>query len=282
MGIYDQALWLVSRGGQTFMTVRGLEFWGHHVNLVALLFVPFYWLGAGPAFLYVVQSTVLGLGALPVYLIARDRFARPWIGLTFAVAFLLYAPIQFISGANFHPEALVVTPFLFAWWFAMRRSWGWFFVCVGLALSTREDTAMAVFVLGFVLLVRNWRSEDRVDRRMAVGTMVLGAFWYVFCTQFVIPHFNGGQQPFYLESFYGSYGGSMPEIADDDAAPPRSPGQRRHPARPHPLLPRPAAAVRRPAARRAAGAADGRAPADRQRHRGQPLRPHRSATSTRR
>ena len=125
----------------------------------------------------------------------------------------MYAPIQLISWANFHPEALVITPFLFAWWFAMRRSWGWFFVFVGLALSTREDTAMAVFVLGFVLLVRNWRSEDRVDRRMAVGTMVLGAIWYLFCTQLVIPHFNGGQQPFYLESFYGSYGGSMPEIA---------------------------------------------------------------------
>ena len=106
------------------MTVRGLEFWGHHLNLVALLFAPFYWLGAGPAFLYIVQAFVLGLGALPVYLIARDRFGRPWVGLTFAVAYLMYAPIQWITWANFHPEALVITPFLFAWWFAMRRRVG--------------------------------------------------------------------------------------------------------------------------------------------------------------
>ena len=41
MGIYDQGFWLVSQGGQSFVTVRGLEFWGHHVNLVVLLFVPF-------------------------------------------------------------------------------------------------------------------------------------------------------------------------------------------------------------------------------------------------
>jgi hypothetical protein len=26
MGIYDQGFWLVSRGGQSFMTVRGMEF----------------------------------------------------------------------------------------------------------------------------------------------------------------------------------------------------------------------------------------------------------------
>ncbi len=186
MGIYDQGFWLVSRGGQSFMTVRGLEFWGQHINLVALLYVPFYWLGAGPAFLYVAQAIVLGLGALPVYLIARDRFHRPWVGLAFAVVFLMYAPIQWISWANFHPEALVITPFLFGWWFAMHKRWGWFFVFIGLALATREDTAMAVFMLGIVLLVMNWRGS-RIDRRMAIGTMVLGVVWYLITTQLLIP-----------------------------------------------------------------------------------------------
>jgi uncharacterized membrane protein len=212
LGIYDQGYWLVSRGGETFMTVRGLEFWGQHINLVALLYVPFYWLGAGPAFLYISQAIVLGLGALPVYLIARDRFHRPWIGLTFAVAFLMYAPIQWISWANYHPEALVITPFLFAWWFSMHKRWGWFFVFIGLALATREDTAMAVFMLGIVLLVMNWRGS-RLDRRMAIGTMVLGVLWYLITTQLLIPWANDGRQPFYLEYFYGSYGGSIPEIA---------------------------------------------------------------------
>jgi hypothetical protein len=55
MGIYDQGSgWC--RAGQSFMTVRGMEFWGHHLNLVVLAFVPFYWLGAGPSFLYVAQA----------------------------------------------------------------------------------------------------------------------------------------------------------------------------------------------------------------------------------
>ena len=214
LGIYDQGFWLVSRGGQSFVTVRGLEFWGHHVNVVALLFAPFYWLGAGPSFLYVVQAFVLGLGALPVYLIATDRFQRPWIGLTFAVAFLMYAPVQWITSANFHPEALVVTPLLFAWFFARRRSWGWYFVALGLALSTREDVALAVFMLGIVLAVLYWRSDERRDRYVAFGTMFIGVAWYLICTQLAIPYFNDGRQPFYLEYFYGSYGGTFPEIAE--------------------------------------------------------------------
>jgi uncharacterized membrane protein len=214
MGIYDQGFWLVSRGGQSFVTVRGMEFWGHHVNLIVLAFVPFYWLGAGPAFLVVAQAAALGAGAIPTYLIARDRFSRPWLGLLFAVVYLMYAPIQWISSANFHPEALVITPFLFAWWFAQRRRWTACFVALVVALSTREDAALAVVVLG-VVLWWSWlgaRGSAR-DRRMALTAAGLGALWYVVATRLVIPHFNDGKQPFYIGYFYGNYGDSLPAIA---------------------------------------------------------------------
>ena len=48
MGIYDQAIWLLSRFKDPFVTVRGLEYFGHHVNPITVLFVPAYCLGAGP------------------------------------------------------------------------------------------------------------------------------------------------------------------------------------------------------------------------------------------
>src|SRR3954449_4605326 len=64
LGIYDQAVWLLSRFHDPFVTVRGLEFFGHHVNPIVLLFVPFYWLGAGPLFLLSVQVVVQASGAI--------------------------------------------------------------------------------------------------------------------------------------------------------------------------------------------------------------------------
>jgi uncharacterized membrane protein len=213
MGIYDQAIWLVSRGGNTFMSVRGLDVWGHHVNLIFYAFVPFYWLGAGPSFLYVAQATSLALGAAPVYLIARDKFKNPWMGFVFAVVFLMYAPMQWISWAMFHPEALVITPFLYAWWFASKERWGWFLAMVLLALSTREDTALAVFMLGIVLMVA-MRSAPNYRRvvKMSLGVMGLGVVWYFVATKLVIPHFNDGKEPFYITYFYGNYGSTTPQI----------------------------------------------------------------------
>ena len=214
--IYDQAIWLVSRGEQTFMTVRGMDVWGHHLNLVFFLFAPAYWLGAGPEFLYVVQNFVIALAALPIYLIAKQRFGRPSIGLLFAVAYLMYAPIQWISWINFHPEALCIAPFMFAWWFALNRRWRWFFVSVFCVVMMREDAALAVIMLGVVLAVTNWRSVTRQrDLQIAAATVAFGIGWYLMATQLVIPHFNDGSQAFYLEYFYGDWGGSLGGIAEN-------------------------------------------------------------------
>ena len=212
MSIYDQGFWLVSHGS-SWMTSRGLDFWGHHVNPIALVFAPAYWLGAGPTFLYVVQAIVLALGAWPVYLIARDAIKTPWMGLVFAVVYLMYAPVQWISWAMFHPEALVITPFLFAWWFATKERWLPYFVMVVLCLMMREDVALAVIMLGLVLFVFHRNAPDR--RRvnlMAGATVVLGVVWYLVATQFIIRHFNDGQDPFYITYFYGHYGDSASEV----------------------------------------------------------------------
>ena len=205
MGIYDQAFWLVSRG-KSWITVRGIDMWGHHINLIAFAYAPFYWLGAGPSFLYVSQAVALGAGAIPVYLIACDRLKSNWIAAFFAFAYLMYAPIQWIAWANYHPEALVITPMLFAWWFATRRNWGWCFGAVAVALSTREDAALAIFMMGLVLLATMWRGADvtRHDRRMAMVVSAMGVAWYLICMRLVIPHFNRGQQPFYIDYFYGN------------------------------------------------------------------------------
>src|SRR5205085_6665980 len=81
LGIYDQGIWLLSRFKDPFITIRGLEFFGHHMNPALLLFVPAYWLGAGPHFLLVAQVLAQASGAFAIYLLARDRLADRWLAV---------------------------------------------------------------------------------------------------------------------------------------------------------------------------------------------------------
>src|SRR5580698_5494465 len=89
MGLYDQGIWLVSRFKVPFDTIRGLDFFAHHVNVVTLLIVPFYWLGAGPHFLYLIETIWMAMGAVPLWLFARDRLENEWLALGLSAAFLL-------------------------------------------------------------------------------------------------------------------------------------------------------------------------------------------------
>jgi uncharacterized membrane protein len=203
MGIYDQAIWLLSQFETPFVTVRGLHYFGHHVNAVTVLFVPFYWLGAGPMFLYLAETAFIAAGAIPIWLLGRDRLANPWIALGPAVAYLLYPTLQWINWWHFHPDALIVAPLLFAYWLATRQRWGWFAVAVAVTLSCKEDAALAVFGLGVLLVLR---------RRWRVGALTAAAgLIYFQIAGWAIRHANGGLAALYAESFPG-YGDSLVSV----------------------------------------------------------------------
>jgi uncharacterized membrane protein len=231
MGLYDQGIWLLSRFKDPFVTIRGLHFFQHHVNLVTVAFVPAYWLGAGPTFLYLVETVWMALGAVPVFLLARDRLRSGWLAVAVAGCFLLYPSLEWINWWHFHPDALIITPLLFAWWLATgssggparrspgppRRRWGWFAVAVAVALACKEDAALAVLMLGLVLAVRP--GAGRPERRAGLLTAAAGAGWFLLATKVVIPAAGGGDGPFYQELFPG-FGDSLGQIVWTMAAHP--------------------------------------------------------------
>jgi uncharacterized membrane protein len=204
MGIYDQAIWLMSRFHQPFDTVRGLNYFGFHVNVISFALVPFYWLGAGPHFLYLVETLALAAGAIPLWLLARDRLADPWLALGPAAAYLLFPSIEWINWWHFHPDALAITPLFFAWWFATRRQWPWFWAMAALALSCKEDVALALAAMGVAVALR-------YGRRAGAWAAAVGVAWFAVCTRVVIPHYDGGQQAFYAD-FFPTLGRSLPQV----------------------------------------------------------------------
>jgi uncharacterized membrane protein len=211
LGLNDQAIWLLAHG-HMFDTVRGLDVFGHHVTPAYLLFVPFYWLGAGPHFINLVMVVVLALGAVPVFLLAREWFRNEWHAVVPAVAFLLHFTNQWMLQETFHPEVMAITPFLFAYLAATRERWRAMALWLVLAVAWKEDVALAAMMLGLLLVWRGWRGGHHNQRRVGVATALAGLAWFVICIRLIIPAFS--PEGVLYEQLYGDLGNSPVELAD--------------------------------------------------------------------
>ena len=172
--------------------------------MITFLFVPFYWLGAGPHFLYLVETLWLAVGAVPIWLLARDRLENPWTALPLVAAYLLYPSLEWINWWHFHPDALAITPLLFAYWLATRRRWTWFAIAAGLAVFCKEDAALSVLMLGLLVA---WKMQ----RRPGIVTAALAAGWFLVATRVIIPAANGVGT--FYESYFAGFGNGSSEIA---------------------------------------------------------------------
>ncbi len=202
LGIYDQATWLLAHG-RSFMTMRGLDVFGHHGTFVLYVFAPFYWLGGGTRSLLAAQITSQVCGAVALYLLARDiipsRLAR-WAGSGLAIVYLLHPTSGWLVWEYFHPDAFAIGPMLLAYWAARTKRWPLFWVNAAIALACKEDVALSLALLGVVLVVRG-------ERRRGAGVAVGATGWYLFVTKLLLP-WRSAYGAFYEQSFFPSELGS--------------------------------------------------------------------------
>jgi uncharacterized membrane protein len=204
LGIYDQAIWLLSRARDPFITVRGLEAFGHHVNVILLMLAPFYRLGGGPHLLLFVQVAAQASGAFAVFLLARDRIADRWLAAALGVVYLLHPTSQWLVWEFFHPDAVAIGPLLFAYWASRERRWSWFAFAALVAVMCKEDVALVLVIMGLLVA---WRGDRRIGFGVSAGSLAL----YVVATRVVIPWQNG-IGPFY-DSFFGTLGSNPLQVA---------------------------------------------------------------------
>jgi uncharacterized membrane protein len=218
LGNVNQALWNTAHGDFLAFTnmapVRNRL--ALHVEPILLLFVPFYWAGlGGPRLLLVVQAIIVGLGALPLYLLARDLLSGsrdaerevgsregeskdPTLGgsyslfptpyslllIAFPLAYLLLPALEAAVMYDFHAVTLAPTFLLFAFYFGLKRRPLLFGFFVALALASKEDMGLTVAMLGLFMIVvwRRWR--------WGVATALVGVAWFAIAVFLIQPRFS--------------------------------------------------------------------------------------------
>jgi uncharacterized membrane protein len=170
-GLYDQGIWLLSRGHSPFVTLMGRNLFGDHSSFILLLLVPLYWVFPTTSLLFIVQSVVVALGALPVYWFSRQRLRSEPLAAVMAAVYLMHPAIGWTNLENFHPDAVLGTFVGLAIWAACAGKWRWYWVAVVLALSVKEDVAFVLIPLGLWVALKADKRRGLVTSALSLATM---------------------------------------------------------------------------------------------------------------
>jgi uncharacterized membrane protein len=210
LGNMTQAVWATAHGHPLAVTsLRGdqVSRLGSHVDPLLAAFAPLWWIWPSPSMLLAAQAVAVALGALPVFWLARKHVGSERAALGFALAYLLYPAVEWLTLSEFHPVALACPLLLAAFWYLDEDRLVPFAVFAGIAALTKEEIPLVIAGMGL------WYALSRRRFRAGGAIALLGVVATAISVGLVLPHFNDGASP----EFYGRYaaiGGSPRKILE--------------------------------------------------------------------
>ena len=151
-----------------------------HTNFIAVAFSPVYLALPYTETLLITSMTLLSIGAIPLYLVCRDRTGSKNVSLAVVFSYLLSPGLHAASIVDFNYFVFAVPAILFAFYFMLRRRWVPFWASVAVLLSVREEMCAVVVMLGLYMLF------FQKIRREGLAAVMLGvaAFAFIFLVVF--------------------------------------------------------------------------------------------------
>lgn len=205
LGIFDNGIYLISRGEEPFVAFRGIHIFGDHAAWILYPLALFYKIYPDVRWLFAIQAIALCLGAIPTRSLALQAGLKERQANLMAAVYLLYPLIFNVNLFDFHPEAIALPLLLAAIWAARANRVGGFTLAVIFILGCKAVLSLTVAAMGIWLLV--------FERRRYCGAIALifGVTWFTIATGIIIPHFgDGGPEAVRRYDFLGD---SLPEIA---------------------------------------------------------------------
>ncbi|MNS04197.1 hypothetical protein D3C72_355500 [compost metagenome] len=184
LGIFDQALYLLSRGLPPISTTMGFHILGDHSAFILYPLSVLYAIFPHVGWLFFVQALSLSLSAIPIFRIAlHTGLSHAW-ARTLALSTLLYPSLFNTNLFDFHPEVIALPALLWGCWAALTGRSAPLIVAVLIALSCKEVVSLTVLTMGAWLFLIGKKSYGMLLAGM-------GATWFVVSTRLVIPAFSG-------------------------------------------------------------------------------------------
>lgn len=205
LGIFDQAIYLISQGKEPITTIQGFHILGDHAAWIHYILALPYKIYPSVYWLFIVQSLALALGALPTWYLAIQAGLKESQAMAIVTAYLLY-PVVFNGNLfDFHPEVIAVPLLLSAVLAARLENIAWFCVCIILTLGCKAVLSLTVVSMGI------WLMLFEKKRLCGLLAIIMGSAWFIIATKLIIPAFSGAEAA--AVGRYSYLGNSVFEIA---------------------------------------------------------------------
>ncbi len=208
LGIFDQAVYLISQGQPAFSSLMNFHVLADHAALILYPLSILYKIYPTVYWLLAVQAVALALGAWPTTSLARQAGLKETQAVAMAAVYLLYPLLFNINLFDFHPEVIAVPAILWAILSARLGQLGRFCLAIMIVLACKEVLSLTVAAMGLWLLI--------FDKKRLYGTIALftGVAWFIITTQVIIPFFGSETVTISRHiSRYSYLGSSFPELA---------------------------------------------------------------------
>jgi len=176
LGIFMQILWNTIHGTPFYYTYELLKvpsgnFLALHFAPIIILLVPLYALMPRAETLLVFQSFILGLGAIPLYLLTTKVLNSRVAALGVATAYLLYPPLHGVNWFDFHVEAFIPFLIISLYYSIEYRRIRLIYLFTILALMTITFTPIIIATIMICSLI-----ESRKDPKLRKHLLILLIF----------------------------------------------------------------------------------------------------------
>lgn len=184
LAVNDQLIWYMSKTWRSFSPMYGVNYFFGHFKPILYFFALLYKVRPGPETLLFVQTLLVGVGGIAVYLIAKRR-STEFNGLIVTLAYLFI--ITLISYTSFHTITIAIPFLLWALYFIERGSARMSFLFCALALCCKENVSFVVFALGLYILI--FRKDLKIRKFLGYSLLIFSLLWFYVTIYIIMPLF---------------------------------------------------------------------------------------------
>lgn len=196
-----------------------------HVDLLLLSVIPFYYFFPHVETLLIFQSLIVALGAVPVFLLARDITKKTWLSTIFAFIYLMMPGVQNANIFEFHAVTIGATFMLFSFYFLWKKKYLASVPFIILTMLAKEEVGFTITCMLCYFLVKEnlpdslwkqWKVSGRklihniathTKQSLFLSISACIAFCYpLIVVLLIVPKFRHGSSLYLKDYYYGRQG----------------------------------------------------------------------------